>query len=45
MTKLMRSFYSDLAGAPRFAVAFEWWFGKIYKNGEDSALRQYLKGI
>lgn len=41
----MRNVYGDLASVPRFADAFERWLGKIYKDGVDSALCQYLKGI
>ncbi len=41
----MRNIYGDLGSARRFVEAFERWLGKIYKDGMDSALREYLKGI
>lgn len=40
----MRNVYGDIARDPRFAEAFGRWLGKIYKDGVESALGQYLKG-
>jgi mannitol 2-dehydrogenase len=40
----MRNIYGDISSASRFAVAFERWLGKIYQDGVESTLGQYLKG-
>lgn len=39
----MRNVYGDLADQPRFADTFEYWLNKIYTDGMESALDEYLK--
>lgn len=38
----MRHIYGDLADAPRFAEDFSYWLNKIYTDGMEAALQEYL---
>ncbi len=41
----MRDIYGDLAKDTRFASTFESWLGRIYRDGVESTLQHYLKGV